>query len=475
MLYWITNRLLPRLFSFTNASERRSFMRKLSILLLSLMAILTQIALSQPSHYTFSTVANLQDYGGYFEPATINNRGQVLFAPALLSGGEGILLWDRGRITTIAKGGEPTWDKGLCWPPTDPSDCPVFGYTWSPIQMNEHADVAFMMTRDGINNVPTPYGINSGVYRYDAHSGVVPIMVPGTPAPGGGVFWGTFWFISINNRGDIYFPAMACTTTTLSYPSQACPDNGSGVLALGVYKANAKGQIAAVVKPGDAAPGGGYFDFANDPATNEGGDVAFVGHIFTDPCYGNLSFPYGCEDSVFFKKASTGVIVPIAKVGTPSPLPGKNYGDTFSPMVTPEGDVVFFSDLSTANDGSGHAVFFYTHRKTIPIAWPGASMPGGGTFLNTYAGQDIAVNSRGEIVFSATLADGTQGIYLWRHGELSVVAKTGTRIGKSLIANFDDGGVGQACSQVWINDLGQILFMARFQEGGGALLVATPK
>ncbi len=446
--------------------------RTIQLALLSLLVCSSAVA--QP-HYTFTPIANLNDYAGYFEPATLNNRGDVLFAPAMKTGGEGVLLWRKGVLTTIAQGDQPTFDNGLCWPPTFPSDCPVFGYTFSPIQMNEHVDVAFMMTRDGINNVPNPLGINTGVYRYNSRTGVVPVMVPGTPAPGGGVFWGSFFFISINNRGDVYFPAMACTTTTLSYPSQACPDNSPGDLSLGVYKADAKGPITAVVKPGDAAPGGSYFDFANDPASNAGGDVAFVGHIFTDPCYGNLSFPYGCEDSVFLKKGTSGVIVPIAKVGTPSPLPGRSYGDTFSPMVTPEGDVVFFSDLSQANDGSGHAVFFYTHGKTIPIAWPGVSMPGGGTYLNTYAGQDVAVNGRGDIVFSATLTDGTQGIYLWRHGQLSLVAKTGTDTGAGVIANVDDYGAGQASTQVWINDVGQILFMARFQEGGGALLIASPK
>lgn len=438
-------------------------MRKLSILLLGLTAILSQIALSQPSHYTFTPIANLNDYGGYFEPATLNNRGEVLFAPAMASGGEGVLLWRKGALSIIATGGQPAPGGG------------VFDYTLSPVQMNENGDVAFIMTRD-YGNEPPILGLDAGVYRYNSRTGVAPVMLPGMPAPGGGVFWGSFFFVSINNRGDVYFPAMACTTSTLSYASQACPDNSPGVLALGVYKADAKGSITSVVKAGDAAPGGNYFDFANDPATNERGDVAFVGHVFTDPCYGGLQFfPYGCEDSVFFKRESTGVIVPIAKVGTPSPIPGKNYGDTFSPMVTPEGDVVFFSDLSGKHDGSRHAVFLYTRGRTIPIVWEGVSMPGGGTFLNTYGGQDIAVNNRGDIAFSATLTDGTQGIYLWRQGQLSVVAKTGTKTGAGVIANVDDFGVGQASSQVWINDAGQILFMARFQGGGGALLVATPK
>jgi len=57
---------------------------------------------------------------------------------------------------------------------------------------------------------------------------------------------------------------MACTTATVSYSSVACPE-GPGVLALGAYKADPRGNISALVKPGDAAPGGSYFDFANQP------------------------------------------------------------------------------------------------------------------------------------------------------------------------------------------------------------------
>lgn len=198
-------------------------MRTLRTLLFGVLAIaaLSGFVVAQ-SHYTFTPIASASDYAGYFEPGTVTNFDDVLFGPAMPSGGEGVLLWQHGQITPIALGGMPTFDAGVCWPPTDPSDCPVFGYTFSPVQMNERGDAVFNMTRDGINNVPTPYGINVGVYRYNRRTGVVPVMVPGMPAPGGGRFWGSYFVLSIGQDGDIYFTGMVCTTATVSFPTQAC-------------------------------------------------------------------------------------------------------------------------------------------------------------------------------------------------------------------------------------------------------------
>jgi hypothetical protein len=111
------------------------------------------------------------------------------------------------------------------------------------------------------------------------------------------------------------------------------------------------------------------------------------------------------------------------------------------------------------------------------IAKPGDSLPAGGTFATTgFFNQNVAMNNAGDIVFNALLTDGTtQGIYLWRHGRLALVAKAGTDTGAAIIANVDDFGIGAPSTQVAINDAGQILFAARFQSGGGAMLVATPR
>jgi hypothetical protein len=447
--------------------------RRFAILIALAAAVLPGIATAQAVHYAFAPIANLDDYYGYLEPATITNSGDVLFAPALVTGGEGVLLWHHGAITTIAQGGETMPDGG------------VFGYTFSPVQMNERGDVAFAITRDGINNVPEPSGINAGVYRYNRLTGVTPVMiprklatpgtpaVPGTPTPGGGSFWGSFYFVSIPNNGDVYFVGLVCTTRPVSFPTQTCPE-GPGFLAQGVYKADPKGKITAVVAPGDPALGESYFDFTNGPAANERGDVAFAGHIYSDTCIGG--FTLGCWNSLFLRDGQSGKIIPLARIGDPSPVPGKFYTAGGTPMLNAKGDVAFMADFSPAYDFSDTAVLLYSGRKTIVIAEAGDVMPDGHTVsLIGTAGQDIAMNNAGDIVFDATLTDGTQAIYLWRRGHLSVVAKTGTITSAGVISSVDDFGWGWACTQLSINDRGQILFMARFQDGGGAMLIATPK
>lgn len=156
-------------------------------------------------------------------------------------------------------------------------------------------------------------------------------------------------------------------------------------------------------------------------------------------------------------------------------MPGKKYTGAGTPTPNAAGDVAFMADLAPAGDFSDDGVFLYSHGRTSVIAKTGDSMPDGHTVAKIgTAGADISMNNAGDIVFDATLTDGTQAIYLWRHGHFSPVAKTGTHIGASVISDLDDAGVGWASTQLWINDRGQILFAAHYQGGGGALLVATP-
>jgi len=439
------------------------------LLLIAAALAASSLALAQ-THYTFTPIASASDYAGYFEPATINNFGDVLFGPALLSGGEGVLLWQHGNITPLAEGGWPTHDNGLCLSPTA-LDCPFFGYT-AYMDMNDRGDVAFVMTRDGINYTPTPWNLNLGVYRYRRQTGVVPVMVPGMRAPGGGLFWGSWYLVSVPNNGDVYFTGMVCTTAPLKYASQACP-SGPGVLALGAYKADPRGKITVVAKPGDAAPGGSYFDFVNQPVGNEKGDVAFAGHIYGDDCIANAGLG-GCWRSMFLKDGGSGRIVTVARVGDTAPN-GKKYTSVASTTLNAWGDVVFLADFSPANDFSDDAVLLYSHGRAVMIAEVGDLMPDGKTLAMVgTSGLDIAMNDFGDVIFDADLTDGTEAIYRWRHGQLSLVAKTGTHTPAGVISDLDDWGLGWACTQLSINDWGQILFMAHFQGGGGAMLVATP-
>jgi hypothetical protein len=78
-------------------------------------------------------------------------------------------------------------------------------------------------------------------------------------------------------------------------------------------------------------------------------------------------------------------------------------------------------------------------------------------------------------VFSALLDTGEEGLYVYSHGSLSLVAKTGTVIpGVGTIAALDFFNLGEPSSFARINNRGQVAFGATLVGGGGALLLATP-
>jgi hypothetical protein len=130
---------------------------------------------------------------------------------------------------------------------------------------------------------------------------------------------------------------------------------------------------------------------------------------------------------------------------------------------------------------------------TIAVARPGDAMPGGGNFVTSasISGWQIDVNNAGEVVFNATLdtdadTDGfpDTGLYLFSHGKVRLVARTGTPIpGVGTIAQlvmavplvppppkifFPNSGANN-------NNRGQVVFGATLTDGRGVLLLATPR
>ena len=154
--------------------------------------------------------------------------------------------------------------------------------------------------------------MNAGVYRYSPATGAVtPVVIPGaTPAPGDGVFAGSHFGASLNVWGHLAFPGIVTTDKGLPFPEQL----GLGV---GIFKARKNGAISSVVSPGDAAPGGGAFDFAAAPWINNWSDVAFQGHVAGDECLASSGFPPPPSSSPV-SRASTSRSPPPAR-SDPSP------------------------------------------------------------------------------------------------------------------------------------------------------------
>ena len=157
----------------------------------------------------------------------------------------------------LAKSGDPAPGGG------------IFGLgVWVNIGLNERGDAAFAFALDPFIR---PSGLNSGVYRWDASSqNLAAVVVPFvTPAPTGGPFLGTFTHATIDERGQVAFAGII--------PSDAGTTPGLG---MGVFLARTDGLIGKIAVPGDAAPGSSTFDFADTPALNGTGTVAFSAHVW---------------------------------------------------------------------------------------------------------------------------------------------------------------------------------------------------
>src|SRR5262249_32493492 len=154
---------------------------------------------------------------------------------------------------------------------------------------------------------------------------------------------------------------------------------------VGIFKARREGQISSVVGPGDPAPGGVIFDWAATPWINDGGDVAFVGHVAGEECRPEGFPPQAililCLQSLYVQDAATGTIQSIAHAGDPAPGGGV-YRQATSPVMNNRGDVVFLGDL-TVSSAAGEVTGVYLHSGgvTMRVAGPTDPMPGGGHFV----------------------------------------------------------------------------------------------
>jgi hypothetical protein len=450
------------------------------LLAVGLLGVVPRGIWAKPAGYTFTRIASLGDPapGGEgdadaffaidFEPGGINSSSEAVFVADLVDNGgeaigEGIFLARKGELSQIVRAGQDAPGGGTF------EDALVLG----PVRLNDGGDVAFAFA---LTPFTPPLGFNSGVYRFSHSSNeVTPVLVPGvTPAPGGDVFVGTYFRTSINNRGDVGFAGMV--------PASIGPGASIG-LGLGAFRADKRGQITSVARPGDPAPGRGTFDFAIDPYINDGGDVGFDAHVVGEECI--LPRVIFCATSVYFKKATTGEIRSIAHQGEPAPG-GGTYRLAFGPVLNNSGEIVFIGDLTLAPDaGQALGVFLHSKGTTIPVARPGDPMPDSGNLVTaSFFISNYHLNNRGDVVFNGILntdvnGDGVPdtGLFVWSKGSLHLVARTGTVIPDiGTIAHLNPPGVQAPPLQgaALINDHGEVFFQATLADGSGVLLVATP-
>jgi hypothetical protein len=445
-------------------------------------------AVADPKDFVLKPLAFLGDeapgggtFFAVFESNVINNRGDVLFGSNVTTeDAAGVFLLRKGsHVSEIARTGESAPGGSVF----------VFGFL-SPITLNNRGDVAFAFLLEPFEIGKSLVGVPAGVYRFSssAHK-LSPVVIPGvTRAPGGEVFAGVSFGTSLNEPGDLVFSGILPTEKGLPFPEQKG-------LGQGVFRARRTGAIASVVSPGDAAPGGGVFDFALLGWINNRGDVAFQGHVAGEeilaPSDPPPDFIISALSSLYVKDGATGKIRSIAHAGDDAPGGGV-YRQAFSPVLNDSGAIAFLGDLSPS-PAVNKVIGVYLHQRgvTIAVARPGDAMPGGGQFVTsaTIGGWQVDVNNAGEVVFNAALDTDDNGdnikdtgLYLFSHGKLRLVARTGTEIrGVGTIANLlmnvpqvQEPTVFVPNSGANNNERGQVVFGATLTDGRGVLLLATP-
>jgi hypothetical protein len=442
----------------------------IAALLLGLPFLGTTLAsvAAEPATYEFTALAFLGGAapgGGTFvtdfEAGRISNRGQITFVADVSppGSGEGAFIARKGQISQIARVGDRL-----------PGGKTVGPFSLlTPVALNDRGDAA--ITAD-LSQGGQPLGIDFGIYRRAHTTGTLsPVMLPGvTPAPGGGTFLGARLHTEINNRGDLVFAGIFPTHLGIQ------PNRARGV---GVFLAEENHRISSVVSPGDPAPGGGRFDFAQNPSINDRGDIAFGAHVAGEECItlGDVDSLF-CAESVYLKVARRGEIRSIAHQGQPAPGGGR-YRLAFGPELNKRGDLVFAGDLTPPPDaGNSLGVFLHSRGTTTPVARPGDAMPGGGTLATTsFTITNYNINDVGQVVFNGALTNGDHGLWVRSpNGTLQLVAKTGTTIpGVGTIDKLTFFGERAPNGGAVINNDGELLFGATLAGGGGVLLAALPK
>ena len=285
---------------------------------------------------------------------SLNNRGEIVFGgivptangihlsyESYLGLGTGIFRADaNGAILGLVIPGDPAPGGGTL-------DYADFG------SVNDAGDIAFGGHVAGTECItghsPSQHppqaeqiGCAAGIYVRRAHSGeLVPAVLPGQAAPGGGVFR-SGGLATINNTGQVVFHG------DLTPP----PDH---LVSLG-YFLYSQGQLVSLGRPGDLMPGGGHFVRASllDLDLNARGDAVFSATLDTDD-NGD-----GLHDTGLFVwsmgsvrlVARTGTVIP--GIGTIAHLqdpPEVGFGRPHSnAVINPRGEIAFQATLA---DGRG--------------------------------------------------------------------------------------------------------------------------
>ena len=312
-------------------------------------------------------------YGGFDEASSCNDLlsfcGGAFLAPA------------GGQPVALARAGDPV-----------PGGCGIAGVTildpdFESVSLNNQGEVSFVA--DFVN----PGFLNSegfqclgGLLVATAQTPPQPVVQEGDPVPGGGRFQKFFGTSTdINEIGDIAFDsdsqgifvAGAAPLRSVVRSGDPAPGGGTftnvrdpslndagavafrgmlGATTGGIFLRSPTGQLTAVARTDDPAPGGGQFRSFGHPAMNNLGVIAFTARL-DDLSEGLFHF-------------ASGTVTALARTGD-FPLGGGTF-DRFSglsstegPAINDAGQVAFIAILADGRRG-----VFVAEPTTLPTQIP---------------------------------------------------------------------------------------------------------
>lgn len=248
----------------------------------------------------------------------------------------------------------------------------------------------------------TPRGGPRRLYRYPNGGAPSVVAEQGGAAPGGGTFE-QFRQPSINDAGDIAFFG----------------DLASGA---GIFVAPAVGPMIAVVRTGDAAPGGGtYATFDGVSRIDAAGNVAFLATVDGGP------------SGIFLWDAGTMTVASIARVGDAT-LDGREICSFVAPAVglgatRTAFQVVTKVACADALETELVGVYRDTGLGIDRVALQGDATPIGGTTYANFLG-DPDLNESDQVLFRATITGSAKGTGLFLFDATGPTTTTLARTGE---------------------------------------------